>query len=203
MEHDVIVTVSLGATRLLRITGKKDPMDKRIQISLRSGSVFVQKKGAQKALKHEIPKEATVKEERISITFRQLRLPPQPQSTQQRASSTAEKGDDGEGDEGEEEEFYFDYEADEFVAVCAIGRQWSKENKITSISNSSEGEMLADRFRVYVETIHAEVARSVKKDGTIYEAVLMYLNDQDELGDGEEEEGEEKDEEKDGEEEKD
>jgi alkylated DNA repair dioxygenase AlkB len=73
MEHDVIITVSLGATRTLRVTNKQTG-EKLLQVALRNGSVFVQKAGMQKVRRHEIPKELRVKEERISLTFRQLRL---------------------------------------------------------------------------------------------------------------------------------
>lgn len=78
MAHDVIVTLSLGTARTLRVTHKDNPMDKRIQCALQNGSVFVQKRGMQKRLKHEIPPEKRVKRDRVSVTFRQLRVTPQP-----------------------------------------------------------------------------------------------------------------------------
>lgn len=90
MEHDVIVTVSLGVARLIRLTGKDKASDKRLQCTLREGSVFVQKTGAQRVLKHEIPKQAKIVGGRISITFRQLRMPrTAPTSTSTTSTSTS------------------------------------------------------------------------------------------------------------------
>lgn len=86
-------------------------------------------------------------------------------------------------EEEEPEEFYFGYEDKEFVSVCDLAREWCKLHKVGHISNSTEGDIVTSRFSDYVEKEHEEVARLVKKDGTIYEAVLMYLNDNDELDD--------------------
>lgn len=70
MAHDVVVTMSLGAPRFLRVTRGAA---KVLQINLQHGSVFVQKSGMQRTHKHEIPRQATIKDERISLTFRQLK----------------------------------------------------------------------------------------------------------------------------------
>ncbi len=200
MEHDVIVTISLGATRLFRITGKASATDKKLQIHLQNGSIHIQHRGAQKDYKHEVAEQKSITGKRISITLRQLRTPPQNVASSL-SSSSLQKRDAKEDDEEEEEEpdgdFYFEIEDPEFQSVKKIAKKWQKDYKIGDISGlkCDDGEALARRFEIYVETFHPLVAKSVKKDSTIYESVLMFLEDDDDEEEEEEEKEDKKEEE--------
>jgi len=71
VKRGVIACVSLGAERTFIFRNKKD---KKIthKISLANGSLIVMKGTTQQYWKHLIPKEKSIKEGRISLTFRQL-----------------------------------------------------------------------------------------------------------------------------------
>lgn len=72
MEVDVVATVSLGATRLFRVRDRASG-DREVQVALLNGSVHVQKRGMQRVRKHEIPRQLTIHDDRISLTFRRLK----------------------------------------------------------------------------------------------------------------------------------
>lgn len=78
MAHDTIVTVSLGVARKLRVYSRKlhkeDDEKKLLEIQLQNGSIHIQKLGMQKVRKHEIPKEKRLVGERISLTFRMMKI---------------------------------------------------------------------------------------------------------------------------------
>jgi alkylated DNA repair dioxygenase AlkB len=77
MEHQIIITVSLGTARKLRVYSRKIKKDdgekKLLEVSMQNGSVHIQKNGMQKVRKHEVPKEKRVLGERISLTFRMMK----------------------------------------------------------------------------------------------------------------------------------
>ena len=74
-EHSPIASLSLGATRKFRLRG----MPKRNELPatgydyeycLQSGDLFVMKPGCQTVWEHTVPKEQTVHDPRINVTFR-------------------------------------------------------------------------------------------------------------------------------------
>jgi len=71
VKFSVIACVSLGAKRTFIFRNKKD---KKVthKISLENSSLVVMKGTTQQYWKHSIPKEKSIKEGRISLTFRQL-----------------------------------------------------------------------------------------------------------------------------------
>lgn len=80
------------------------------------------------------------------------------------ASQVADASDD---------EFVFALDSPEFTKVMKLFAQWADANDIKSIGNRDDGEIITRRFAAFVEKEHAELAREVERDGTIYEAVVM------------------------------
>ena len=76
MEHQIIITVSFGTARKLRVYSRKikkdDEEKKLLEVCMQNGSVHIQKNGMQKVRKHEVPKQKT-ELERISLTFRMMK----------------------------------------------------------------------------------------------------------------------------------
>lgn len=73
LENRVIATVSIGAERTFVMkhrTLRGEEGRKRWRLG--DGSLFVMQGDTQRFWRHEIPKEAKIKEGRISLTFRQL-----------------------------------------------------------------------------------------------------------------------------------
>ncbi|KAF8577193.1 hypothetical protein K439DRAFT_1418431 [Ramaria rubella] len=73
-QNNVIACLSVGAQRTFIFTpDKKCPGNPRPQsLVLQRGSLLIMQGDTQKNWKHEIPKEPSIKEGRISVTFRQL-----------------------------------------------------------------------------------------------------------------------------------
>jgi alkylated DNA repair dioxygenase AlkB len=71
-----VATLSLGATRRLQVV----PRDKRHgparHFPLASGDLFLMLGQTQRHFRHGIPKQPSLTEERISLTFRQVLRPP-------------------------------------------------------------------------------------------------------------------------------
>jgi len=67
---DVIAAVSLGGSRTM-VLSEKDGK-RKIKVELGSGSLFVMEGDTQKCWRHGIPREGKVKEERVSLTFREF-----------------------------------------------------------------------------------------------------------------------------------
>jgi alkylated DNA repair dioxygenase AlkB len=65
----VIGSVSFGATRTFQFKSNRDGED-RVNLLLESGSVLIMSGDSQSAWKHQIPKERSVKGERLNLTFR-------------------------------------------------------------------------------------------------------------------------------------
>jgi alkylated DNA repair dioxygenase AlkB len=74
--HPVVATLSLGATRRLQVV----PRDKRHgparHFPLASGDLFLMLGQTQRHFRHGIPKQPSLTEERISLTFRHVFRPP-------------------------------------------------------------------------------------------------------------------------------
>ena len=69
-----VVGISLGAVRNMRFRGKKTPLDidgkKYLDMPMPHGCLFVMDGDFQKEFTHEIPAQKTIKNVRISLTFR-------------------------------------------------------------------------------------------------------------------------------------
>lgn len=99
--------------------------------------------------------------ERISLTFRQLKLP----------SEIVQK----EENDAEPEEFYFDMDSDEYGKVKQLALDWCVAKGITDFGNYDYGEQCSKEFETFVKEKHADVADLVKRDVMIYQAVLENL----------------------------
>jgi len=72
-ENKVIASLSLGAERTFIMTpDPKNKQGKAVKWVLKNGSLLIMQGHTQTNWKHEIPKEAKVKDGRISLTFRQV-----------------------------------------------------------------------------------------------------------------------------------
>jgi alkylated DNA repair dioxygenase AlkB len=65
----VIGSVSFGATRTMQFRSTSDARE-TISLPLETGSVLVMRGESQQAWKHQIPKERTIRQERLNLTFR-------------------------------------------------------------------------------------------------------------------------------------
>jgi alkylated DNA repair dioxygenase AlkB/23S rRNA G2445 N2-methylase RlmL len=65
-----IASISLGATRSFLIRGKENGVHDRACLSLQNGSLVVMENVCQEKYVHSVPKESTVTEGRINLTFR-------------------------------------------------------------------------------------------------------------------------------------
>jgi len=70
--HSVIASVSLGTTRRFDLGLKSDPTQK-LKIPLEHGSLLVMKGFVQHDWQHQIPKQLRITEERLNLTFRQVK----------------------------------------------------------------------------------------------------------------------------------
>lgn len=70
--NPVIASVSLGATRRFDLRHKIDK-SKIIKIELRSGSLLIMKGALQHHWEHQIPQQKSINEERINLTFRNIK----------------------------------------------------------------------------------------------------------------------------------
>lgn len=68
-EYPTIVNLSIGATRTLRVSNKKECID----FALRDNSLFIMSGASQKYYVHEILKDSCVNDIRYSMTFRELK----------------------------------------------------------------------------------------------------------------------------------
>lgn len=76
-EAPQIAAVSLGARRRFLLEPKpKKLRKKKVQLSLEHGSLMVMGGRIQHAWRHGVPKQASVSEERVNVTFRLLRYDP-------------------------------------------------------------------------------------------------------------------------------
>lgn len=69
-EKPFIASLSLGETRKFQL--KKINTKEKIELNLNHGSLLIMKNELQKNWKHQIPKEKTLKDIRINITFRKI-----------------------------------------------------------------------------------------------------------------------------------
>jgi len=69
-ENPFIASLSLGETRKFQL--KKIDTNEKFELNLSHGSLLIMKNDLQNNLKHQIPKEKTVKDKRINITFRKI-----------------------------------------------------------------------------------------------------------------------------------
>ena len=69
-ENPVIASVSLGATRRFLLKHKLNKDLPTVDISLDHGSLLIMKGSTQHYWKHQVPKTAKVRTERINLTFR-------------------------------------------------------------------------------------------------------------------------------------
>lgn len=69
-ENPTIASISFGATRRFVLRHKSNKELETIDISLTHGSLLIMKGSAQHFWKHQVPKTAKVKTERINLTFR-------------------------------------------------------------------------------------------------------------------------------------
>ena len=77
-----------------------------------------------------------------------------------------------------DDEFMFSFDDKEFTHVADVAREWSAKEKISLFGlNCDEGESIARRLRVFVEHEHPALAKTVEKDGTVYDAVIMFLSE--------------------------
>ncbi len=72
----LIASLSFGATRQFRLRHRTDKT-LRVNISLQSGSLLLMGGTLQKFWKHEVPKEPSIQDERINLTFRLIVSPSQ------------------------------------------------------------------------------------------------------------------------------
>ena len=68
----VIASVSLGAVRRFQLKHRHDRSREKLQIDLPHGSILIMGKGMQNKWLHQVPKQKTINEPRINLTFRQI-----------------------------------------------------------------------------------------------------------------------------------
>ncbi len=68
----VIASVSLGATRVFEMKHRLDKSIKTLRLPLTHGSVLVMKGGTQQFWRHQLPKDETVTQPRVNLTFRKI-----------------------------------------------------------------------------------------------------------------------------------
>ncbi len=68
----VIASVSLGAVRRFQLKHRHDRLREKLQIDLPHGSILIMGKGMQNKWLHQVPKQKTINEPRINLTFRQI-----------------------------------------------------------------------------------------------------------------------------------
>ena len=71
-QNPVIASVNFGATRRFLLRRNADHKEK-LEFSLKHGSLLIMKGTMQHHWQHTVPKEAKVKEDRINLTFRQIK----------------------------------------------------------------------------------------------------------------------------------
>ncbi len=71
-QNPIIASASFGATRTFQLKHKK-LLKLRHKMSLTSGSLLIMKGATQACWQHQVPKEPTVTEPRINITFRNIK----------------------------------------------------------------------------------------------------------------------------------
>lgn len=71
-KNPIIASVSFGATRRFLLRHKSNKNLETIDISLSHGSLLIMKGSTQHFWKHQVPKTAKVKTERINLTFRNI-----------------------------------------------------------------------------------------------------------------------------------
>lgn len=67
----VIASLSLGAVRRFQLRHKRDASD-RLDLDLPSGSLLVMRGALQQHYKHAVPKQRSIREPRINLTFRRI-----------------------------------------------------------------------------------------------------------------------------------
>lgn len=71
-ENPLIASLSLGETRRFHLKHRFDPLQKRIQISLSSGSLLIMSGKTQHFWHHQVPKSQKACQSRINLTFRRV-----------------------------------------------------------------------------------------------------------------------------------
>ena len=71
-EDPVVATVSLGASRRLVLVPRRKSDGPRRAVDLGHGALFIMGGTCQRHFRHGIPREAAVRAERISLTFRRI-----------------------------------------------------------------------------------------------------------------------------------
>jgi alkylated DNA repair dioxygenase AlkB len=69
-EDPYIASISLGAERIFEL--KHNQTKKKIKLKLEHGSLLCMMQGSQKYWKHQLPKDKTINEPRINLTFRKI-----------------------------------------------------------------------------------------------------------------------------------
>ena len=69
----VVATLSLGATRRMTLVPRRPRDGERRALDLPTGSLLVMRGACQRRFRHGIPREPRVTDERVSLTFRQIR----------------------------------------------------------------------------------------------------------------------------------
>src|SRR4051812_34244300 len=73
-DNPVIASLSLGATRRFQLRHRSDATA-RMDLELESGSLLVMRGTLQHHFRHAVPKQTSVREPRINLTFRRIRSP--------------------------------------------------------------------------------------------------------------------------------
>ena len=73
--------------------------------------------------------------------------------------------------------FGFNQEDAEFTELFALFERWARAENIGRLMSSDEGAWVALRFRTYVQRAHKPLAKKLKRDGSVYEAVAIAWND--------------------------
>ena len=68
----VIASVSLGAVRRFQMKHRQDKSIAKCQLELPHGSLLIMDKGIQNKWLHQVPKQKSINEPRINLTFRQI-----------------------------------------------------------------------------------------------------------------------------------
>ncbi len=71
-DQPVIASVSLGTTRNFEMQHKSKDKAKKLQLPLHHGSVLIMQGSTQKYWRHQLPKDKTVADARVNLTFRKI-----------------------------------------------------------------------------------------------------------------------------------
>ncbi len=72
-ENPTLASLSLGAPRRFVVRAKKRSSERSLAIELRHGDLLIMSGDLQHHYRHALPKQASVKQERINLTYRRIR----------------------------------------------------------------------------------------------------------------------------------